>query len=110
MLCNVTSHYPDGIDQMLFFQDNDLDNMDIINTYDQLITQGNYTEADRYINQQDGVYGYFADFFNAMENRIHNLQDHLLEKPPIKKQFAYFDADESAAGNEPAIEEGMFWI
>lgn len=110
MLCNVTSHYPDGIDQMLFFQDNDLDKVDIINTYDQLIAQENYTEAGRYINQQDGVYGYFAGFFNAVENRIYNLQDHLLGKPHIKKQFVYFDADESASGNEPAIEEGMFWI
>ncbi len=110
MLCNVTSHYPDGIDQMIFFQDNNLEKTDIINTYDELINQGNYTEAGKYISQQQNVYGYFADFFNAIENRIYNLQNHLLTKPPIEKQFVYCDADESAAGNEPDIEEGMFWI
>ena len=55
MLCNVTSHYPDGIDQMIFFQDNNLEKTDIINTYDELINQGNYTEAGKYISQQQNV-------------------------------------------------------
>lgn len=110
MLCNTTSYYPDGIDRMIFFQDNDLEKTDIINTYNELISQQKYTDASKYINQQKGVYGYFADFFNAIENRIYNLQDYLLQKPPIKKQFIHFDADDATDKNEPDIEEGMFWI
>lgn len=45
MLCNTVSYYPDGIDKMLFFQDNNLEKIDIINTYNNLIAQGNYTEV-----------------------------------------------------------------
>lgn len=108
MLCNTMSHYPDGTDEMMFFQDNDLTKVDIINTYNNLISQGKYTEASEYIDRQEGVYGYFADFFNAIENRIYNLQDYLVNRPPIKKQFVYFDAD--GTNEEPDIEEGMFWI
>ena len=78
MLCNTVSHYPDGIDPMIFFQDINLDQLEIMNTYNQLIAQGQYTRASRFIDQQEGICGYFADFFNAIENRIYNLQNHLL--------------------------------
>lgn len=139
MLCNTTSYYPDGIDKMIFFQDNDLTKVDIINTYNNLIAQGKYSEANQYINQQEGIYGFFADFFNALENRIYNLQTYLLQKPPKKRYFFYWDADEynnqtpfshddlSEMSHdqlnqytygklshdkleEPDLEEGMFWI
>lgn len=108
MLCNTVSYYPDGIDPMIFFQDNDLEKADIINTYNKLISEGQYTEASQYINAQENVYGYFADFFNAIENRIYNTQKYLLQKEPVKKQYVFFDPSDEA--NEPDIEEGMFWI
>ena len=108
MLCNTVSYYPDRIDPMIFFQDNDLGKVDIINTYNNLIAQGKYTEACNYINQQEGIYGYFADFFNAIENRIYSTQEYLLTKEPIKKQYTFFDANDEV--NEPDIEEGMFWL
>ncbi len=107
MLCNTTSHYPDGVDTMLFFQDNDLEKTDIIDTYNNLIAQDKYTEASAYINQQDNVYGYFADFFNAIENRIYNLQKYLLEKPPKKQPFIYYELQDD---EEPLLDEGMFWV
>lgn len=94
MLCNTTSYYPDGIDEMFFFQDNDLTKVDIINNYNSLISQGKYSEANQFINQQEDIYGYFADFFNALENRIYNLQRYLLNKPPKKRYFFYWDEDE----------------
>lgn len=108
MLCYTTSYFPDGIDPMLFFQDNDLEKVEIINTYNNLISQGKYTEASNYINQQEGVYGYFADFFNAIENRIYNTQEYLLKKEPVKKQYVFFDVNDES--NEPDIDEGMFWL
>lgn len=107
MLCNVISYYPDGIDPMIFFQDNDLEKVDIINNYNKLITLGEYTEANEYIRLQENVYGYFADFFNAIENRIYNTQKYLLQKEPIKKQYVFFDPTSEEV--EPDIEEGMFW-
>lgn len=111
MLCNTESYYPKGIDPMIFFQDNDLEKINIINTYNDYIFQGKYTKASEYIEQQKGVYGYFADFFNAIENRIFKLQEYLLQKEPIEKQYVFFnESDELNEPNEPDIEEEMFWI
>lgn len=139
MLCNTTSYYPDGIDKMFFFQDNNLEKIDTINQYNNLIAQGKYSEANQYISQQEGIYGYFADFFNALENRIYNLQKYLLQKPPKKRYFFYWDENEQNNADpftheslekfsheqlckytygqlsnekleEPDLEEGMFWI
>lgn len=113
MLCNTVSHYPDGIDPMIFFQDINLDQLEIMNTYNQLIAQGQYTRASRFIDQQEGICGYFADFFNAIENRIYNLQNHLLNKPPKKQPFiSHKITDEvlKELSDELPIEEGMFWI
>ena len=67
MLCNTMSHYPDGVDKMIFFQDNSLDKMDIINTYNSMIAQGKYTEANIYINHQECIYGYYADFLTQLK-------------------------------------------
>ena len=91
MLCNPVSYYPNKIDEMTFFQDNDLKKIEIVNTYDSLVAQGRYSEAVGYINQQKGIYGFFADFFNLIENRIYNLQEYLLQKPPKEQPFLYYN-------------------
>ena len=91
MLCNTTSIYPNGVDPMIFFHDNDIEKVEIINEYEKLIAQGKYDEANAFINQQEGIYGYFADFFNAIENRIFNLQEYLLSKPLKEQPFIYYN-------------------
>lgn len=108
MLCNTTSYFPNGIDPMIFFQDNDLEHIDIINNYNKLIALGKFTDANEYIKLHNGIYGYFADYFNAIENRIYNWQDYLLKKEPIKKQYVCFDPTDTQI--EPDIEEGMLWL
>lgn len=95
MLCRTTSYYPNGIDEMIFFQDNSLEKMDIINQYNKYISEGQYSKASNYISQQKGIYGYFADYFNAIENRIYKLQEYLLQKPPKKQPFIYYDEEVS---------------
>lgn len=114
MLCNVNSIYPDGVDPMLFFQDNNLGKIEIINEYENLISQGKYDEANTYINQQEGIYGYFADFFNALENRIYNTQDYLLSKPPKWQPFFYCDCEEfdfeQLDGNLDDKDRLVIWI
>ena len=94
MLCNTNSIYPNGIDPMMFFQDNNIEKIETINEYNKLISQGKYDEANIFINQQEGIYGYFADFFNAIENRIYNTQDYLFSKPPKWQPFIYYDGDD----------------
>ena len=92
MLCNPASSYPDKIDEMLFFQDNPFEKEYLINHYENLISQGKYSEAERYLHQQEPVYGFFADFLNLIENRIFHLQEYVLGKPPKKQPFFYYDS------------------
>ena len=80
MMCNPTSNYPDKIDEMVFFQDINLENYKILETYESLISLGKFDEANKYISQQSGIYGYFADFFNLIENRIYATQNYLQKK------------------------------
>lgn len=91
MLCNPVSYYPQQIDEMIFFQDTDLENMAIMAHYNDLIAQGKYSEANDYIDQQEGIYGFFADFFNLIENRIYTLQSYLLTKEKINPFIFYND-------------------
>lgn len=95
MLCNPLSFYPDKIDPLIFFQDISLDNVEIMNAYDNLIKQGKYSEASEYINSQSSICGYFADFLNAIENRIYNLQEYLLTIKKPKQPFIFADEDPS---------------
>lgn len=94
MSCNPVSCYPNKIDQMVFFQDNDIEKVEIMNHYSELVAQGKYDEANDYISQQEGIYGFFADFFNLIENRIYNTQEYLLNKPPKRQPFIYYDEEE----------------
>lgn len=100
---NVMSLYPNAIDEMLFFQDNDIDKIEVINIYNDLIAQGKYSEASDYINQHEEVYGFFANYLNAIENRIYNLQEYLLTKQK-KNPFVLSDKEPESA------EEGIIWI
>ncbi len=94
MSCNPISYYPNKIDEMTFFQDNNLEKVEIMNHYNELISQGKYDEANNYIGQQENVYGFFADFFNLIENRLYTLQEYLLQKPPKKQPFIFYDEEE----------------
>ena len=81
MLCNPTSHYPRKIDNMIFFQDNNLENVEIMNHYNNLITQEKYSEASIYINQQKCIY--MGDD-NTVNVHISNLRAKLGKVSPIE--------------------------
>jgi len=78
MLCNEISAFPNKVDEMTFFQDVSLNTIEYRNEYQGLLSKGRYSEAARYINRQNDIYGYFACFFNMLENRIYALQEYLL--------------------------------
>lgn len=102
-----TSYFPNKVDDMIFFQDNDLDSIEIINHYNDLISQSKYEEASDYINQQENIYGFFDVFFNLIENRIYNLQEFLLSKQPKKQPFIYYNREEST---QPNANKDTIWI
>ena len=98
MLCNPISYYPNKIDEMIFFQDNNLENIEIINYYNGLISQGKFSDASNYISHQEGIYGFFADFFNLLENRIYNTQEFLLTKQKMN-QFVISEEEPDTVNN-----------
>lgn len=103
MLCNSISSFPDKIDEQTFFQDVDLIHLPIMEHYNKLISQQKYNEANIYINQQSDIFGYYADFFNMLENRIYSLQSYLLNK---KKNNPFVSEN-----NEPSIiTSDTIWI
>ena len=107
-MVNTMSIYPDGIDPMLFFQDNDLENLEIMNIYNTFISQGKYEEANTFLSQQEDLHGYFADYFNAIEHRIERLHEHVLSKGKISP-FILFESGD-ADKEPPSTLEGTIWI
>lgn len=99
MLYNPISNYPDSIDPLIFFQDINLTQTDVMETYNRLISQGSYSEANAYMDSQEGICGYFADYLNAIENRIYNLQEYLSAVKP-KQPFVSSDSEPAAVDGE----------
>lgn len=91
--CNPISNYPTKVDELVFFQDNDLENINVVNEYNRLINEGKYDEAIQYVADNGNIYGFFADFFNLIENRIYTLQEYESEKykTPKIQPFVYYD-------------------
>ncbi len=100
---NAVSRYPDAIDEMIFFQDNGIEKMDVVNQYNDLISRGKYDDANEYISRHTEIYGFFANYMNALENRICNLQEYLLSKRK-KNPFTLSDDEPEQAEN------GTVWI
>lgn len=82
-IINELSFYPNGIDPLLFFQDNGIEHIEELQKYKNLIAKGNYTEANSYADFQSHLYMYSASLFNCIENRILALQEHLLTKQKL---------------------------
>ncbi len=102
MLLNPLSKYPDSVDPMIFFQDINLTQVEAMDTYGRLISQGSYKQANDYIAGQDGIHGWFADYFNAIENRIYKLQEYLLSQEP---DYLFLSSD-----TEPDADIRAIWL
>ena len=90
MLCNEISAFPDKVDEMTFFQDVSLNTIEYRNEYQRLLSNGNYSGAAMYINRQNNIYGYFACFFNMLENRIYALQEYLLKSACTQEELSEY--------------------
>lgn len=98
-----TSIFPDGIDDRTFFHDVDLDNLPVVETYDNLIKNNSFTDANVFLSQQSGVHNYSADLFNYIEAKISTWQQAVIEKEKYNP-FHY-------SSTEPDdMSVGEFWI
>ena len=110
MLCNEISAFPDKVDEMTFFQDVSLNTIEDRNEYQRLLSNGKYSEADMYINRQNNIYGYFACFFNMLENRIYALQEYISKKEKINPMTHQSESPTTAIANTTIWTGGKYTI
>ena len=95
------SFYPAKAVSLLFFQNINLEKVNVINHHLLHIQKCNI--ANDYISQQEGICRYFSAFLNAIENRIYSLQKHL---PTIEPTQSFVSSD-----SEPAdVDKTTIWI
>lgn len=76
---DVESRYPLGVDDLIFFEDVNLDGVQIMKRFNDLVAEKRYTEASNYIENQDVVFAHIAKLYNMIENRIYATQSHIDE-------------------------------
>lgn len=74
------SQFPNAIDDLIFFEDIDLEHITESNYHNQLAQAQLYTQAGQYLEQTATMHSYCASLFNMLENRIYNTQINLNEK------------------------------
>lgn len=99
---DYSTKFPTNIDDRIFFQDICIDNLDIMNKYQQYITSGAYSNASSYINNAN-VSFYGAFLLNMLEERLIAIENYIIndmEKPDI---VAYSDTEPTG------VEVGYCW-
>lgn len=64
-----------AVDDRRYLSDLDIDNAPIMNAYQTLIANGQYTDAKNLLNQSD-VFSFSAWFFNMLKNRLGAIDDY----------------------------------
>lgn len=72
-MIETTSNFPDEIDTLGYHSDVTIGQQEIMDQYDTLVAQNRYTEAYKLISESS-IFGWFADYFNMLENRIYSTQ------------------------------------
>lgn len=98
---NTITNYPTSVDDLLFISDVDCKSENIMKQHQEYISNGMYTDASNYINNQIGITPIVADLFNLLENRLIALQSYLLTQESVNR--AYYEEPSNAV-------DGTIWI
>ena len=101
---NTQTVFPNGVDELQFFNDISIDQVPIMENYLRLLNSGNYTSASEYL-KNSGVFYYGAWFLNMMENRLRTIGNYLTNLEDLEL-VTYSDSEPS----ESEIFDGMNWI
>ena len=101
---NTRTVFPNGVDELQFFNDISIDQVPIMENYLRLLNSGNYTSASEYL-KNSGVFYYGAWFLNMMENRLRTIGNYLTNLEDLEL-VTYSDSEPS----ESEIFGGMNWI
>ena len=101
---NVLSIFPDGIDTRVYFSDICLEDVPVMNTYQELIKSEKYSEASELLNNNDNITFYGAWVLNLFSNRVKNIGEYLLTKE--KPKPGIYQSEEPTEG----LTENTIWI
>ena len=101
---NTQTVFPNGVDELQFFNDISIDQVPIMENYLRLLNSGNYTSASEYL-KNSGVFYYGAWFLNMMENRLRTIGNYLTNLEDLEL-VTYSDSEPS----ELEVFDGMSWI
>lgn len=101
---NTQTVFPNGVDELQFFNDISIDQVPIMENYLRLLNSGNYTSASEYL-KNSGVFYYGAWFLNMMENRLRTIGNYLTNLEDLEL-VTYSDSEPS----ELEVFDGMNWI
>ena len=101
---NTQTVFPNGVDELQFFNDISIDQVPIMENYLRLLNSGNYTSASEYL-KNSGVFYYGAWFLNMMENRLRTIGNYLTNLEDLNL-VTYSDSEPS----ESEVFDGMNWI
>ena len=101
---NTQTVFPNGVDELQFFNDISIDQVPIMENYLRLLNSGNYTSASEYL-KNSGVFYYGAWFLNMMENRLRTIGNYLTNLEDLEL-VTYSDSEPS----ESELFDGMNWI
>lgn len=82
-MIDSASKFPDEIDTLRYYSDVTISQKDTMDEYVKLIGEKKYTEAYELISEST-IFGWFADYFNMVENRICSTQKYLVEEAALK--------------------------
>ena len=101
---NTQTVFPNGVDEIQFFNDISIDQVHIMENYLRLLNSENYTSASEYL-KNSWVFYYGAWFLNMMENRLRTIGNYLTNLEDLEL-VTYSDSEPS----ELEVFDGMSWI
>lgn len=101
---DITSKFPNSIDDRIFFQDISINQVPIMKNYYTLLNAGNYTMASKYLNNSE-VFFYGAWCLNLLENRLHTIGNYVIKLEDLSL-ITYGDSEPS----ESELYDNITWI
>lgn len=103
---NITTRFPNGIDDRIFWEDIGNSQLQTLKDYQLLLSAKNYTQAFEVLNNSD-VFFYGAWLLNMFEERLSAIGKYLIEEEPNHTLVTYNDLEPSQLTD---TYDGMNWI
>lgn len=82
-MIDAASNFPTSVDPLEYYSDVSIGQKEIMDQYDNYIAKNQYTEAYKLISESS-IFGWFADYFNMVENRINSVQTYLTDMVQVE--------------------------